>query len=450
MSFFLILLLYSGALLAYIDPASGSAIISAVIGIFVAIWMTIKTYWYKLKSALSKLYAKKKKKKKKSNILKKLFLIDFFKKLFLLPSLQGISSDPNTLVFYSEGANYWTHFKDLILSILKLSNLKIIFLTSDEKDPGLVLQHENFTSFNIGDGHVRTWIFKNLKASFFVMTTPDIGTYHLKKSIHDTHYIYIPHSMVSLHMSYGSNAFDAFDTVFCTGQYQVEELKEIKKVNNLQKIEFFEFGYPRLDSLLKLEDDKNQKKQNILFAPSWGLEGVIESGKALGIIEQLILEEMPVTLRPHPQTIRYASDKLKVIKDKFADKPSLFKYEENVSDSFSIMNCSALISDWGGTALEFSLATNKPIVLLDTPTKIINSSFKEFKLSPIEIRIRNILGTLVSLNQNDIGKEIVNIINNNKFNVKRLDLLSEVFNVGQSAEKGAKHLIDLVNKKNNQ
>ena len=38
-------------------------------------------------------------------------------------------------------------------------------LTSDEKDPGLILQHKNFTSYNVGDGHIRTWIFKNLKAS---------------------------------------------------------------------------------------------------------------------------------------------------------------------------------------------------------------------------------------------------------------------------------------------
>ena len=35
---------------AYIDPGSGSAIMSAVIGIIVAIGLTIKTYWYKLKS----------------------------------------------------------------------------------------------------------------------------------------------------------------------------------------------------------------------------------------------------------------------------------------------------------------------------------------------------------------------------------------------------------------
>jgi len=35
---------------AYIDPGSGSAIMSAVIGFFVAIGLVIKTFWYKIKS----------------------------------------------------------------------------------------------------------------------------------------------------------------------------------------------------------------------------------------------------------------------------------------------------------------------------------------------------------------------------------------------------------------
>ena len=34
----------------YIDPGSGSAIISAIIGFFVALLLAVKTYWYKLKS----------------------------------------------------------------------------------------------------------------------------------------------------------------------------------------------------------------------------------------------------------------------------------------------------------------------------------------------------------------------------------------------------------------
>lgn len=39
---------------AYIDPASGSAIMSAVVGFFVAIGLAVKTYWYKIKSVFSK------------------------------------------------------------------------------------------------------------------------------------------------------------------------------------------------------------------------------------------------------------------------------------------------------------------------------------------------------------------------------------------------------------
>ncbi|MCF6281524.1 MAG: hypothetical protein L3J28_04805 [Candidatus Polarisedimenticolaceae bacterium] len=36
--------------MAYIDPGSGSAIMSAVIGLFVAVSLAVKTYWYKIKS----------------------------------------------------------------------------------------------------------------------------------------------------------------------------------------------------------------------------------------------------------------------------------------------------------------------------------------------------------------------------------------------------------------
>ena len=43
---------------AYIDPGSGSAIMSAVIGFFVAIGVVIKTYWYKITGLLNKLISK--------------------------------------------------------------------------------------------------------------------------------------------------------------------------------------------------------------------------------------------------------------------------------------------------------------------------------------------------------------------------------------------------------
>ena len=39
---------------AYIDPGSGSALISMVIGFFVACGLVLKTYWYKVKRFFSR------------------------------------------------------------------------------------------------------------------------------------------------------------------------------------------------------------------------------------------------------------------------------------------------------------------------------------------------------------------------------------------------------------
>ena len=35
---------------AYLDPSTGSMIVSAIIGVFATLTLAIKTYWYKLKS----------------------------------------------------------------------------------------------------------------------------------------------------------------------------------------------------------------------------------------------------------------------------------------------------------------------------------------------------------------------------------------------------------------
>ena len=37
---------------AYLDPSTGSMILSAIVGIFATAMLAVKTYWYKLKSLL--------------------------------------------------------------------------------------------------------------------------------------------------------------------------------------------------------------------------------------------------------------------------------------------------------------------------------------------------------------------------------------------------------------
>ena len=46
----LALLLVSPAAFAYLDPSTGSMVVSAIVGIFASIALALKTYWYKIKA----------------------------------------------------------------------------------------------------------------------------------------------------------------------------------------------------------------------------------------------------------------------------------------------------------------------------------------------------------------------------------------------------------------
>ena len=46
----LVLALLPAPALAYLDPSTGSMLISAIVGLFASLVLAIKTYWYRLKS----------------------------------------------------------------------------------------------------------------------------------------------------------------------------------------------------------------------------------------------------------------------------------------------------------------------------------------------------------------------------------------------------------------
>jgi hypothetical protein len=47
-------LAYAPAALAYLDPGTGSMIMSAIIGLFATAALAIKTYWYRLKRLITR------------------------------------------------------------------------------------------------------------------------------------------------------------------------------------------------------------------------------------------------------------------------------------------------------------------------------------------------------------------------------------------------------------
>ena len=163
-----------------------------------------------------------------------------------------------------------------------------------------------------------------------------------------------------------------------------------------------EFGYPLLDTLItqgnqKIKDAEAGKSiENgllILIAPSWGSEGIIESGLCLKLIHQLISLGHRVIIRPHPQTFKFNSEKIIEIQNAFSSNANV-KLEVDVQGHESLLSSDLMISDWSGVALEYALGINKPVIFCDVPKKINNPEYLEIDLVPLEISIRNEIGVI--------------------------------------------------------
>lgn len=63
------------------------------------------------------------------------------------------------------------------------------------------------------------------------MTTPNIETYHIKKSSvrKDVEYIFVMHDMGSFNLTNRTGAVDHFDMVFCIGSIRKKRLRRLKQ-----------------------------------------------------------------------------------------------------------------------------------------------------------------------------------------------------------------------------
>lgn len=353
------------------------------------------------------------------------------------------------LTFYSEGKNYWPHLEPLVVGVLALSDVPVCYISSDEDDPGLLLAHPDYRKFVIDEGHVRDWLFRNIDTDVFVMTMPDLHQYQVKRSRHDVHYVYVQHSLVSLHMVYRKGAFDHYDTIFCAGPHHIREIRAVEAEFNLPPKKLVAHGYGRLDAILSQSWDRSVKEtpvkspRHILVAPSWGAEGMIESGIGESIVEHLLQRQYRVTLRPHPQTLKFAKDKVGAILAQHKGN-TLFTHELNVVGLDTLHDSDAMISDWSGVALEYLLALKKPVLYVDVPMKVNNTEYHRIGLEPLESSIRRTArSNILELHEvHRVAENIEELINRPA--IKEFESDNMVFNPGESGVCGAKHLLEIL------
>jgi len=353
-----------------------------------------------------------------------------------------------SIVLYLENESDFIFFKPIVEKLTQEYDTKICYVTSSKTDPMLNCNNKNILSFYVGDGVARSNFFINLKSTIMIMTMPDLETFHIKRSkVYPVHYVYIFHSLNSTQRAYKKTAFDNFDTIFCTGNYQIIEIQTRERKFNLGKKKLIKHGYGRLDTLINEVLNTNIRKNTsdkkvVLIAPSWGDHGLIET-KGKEIVSILLDSGFDVILRPHPVTLKKSNKIIQKIEKEFKDNLN-FKLETDIRSTESWFLCDCMISDLSGAAIEYAFAFEKPVLYVVTPEKIVQEN--EIGLVPLEEKIRSEIGGIVSLSQLSLIPSKINqfLLSQNKFKEKIQKIREEtIFNIGNSGEQGAKHLLEL-------
>jgi YidC/Oxa1 family membrane protein insertase len=372
-----------------------------------------------------------------------------------------LSWDWRNLVFYSETGQDWHHFSGLIEELNTTHGKKVCYVSSDENDPGLLRKHENYSSVFIPEGVFLTLFFQANQADVFILTMMDLGNFHLKRSLHPVHYVYLFHSMGSTHMVDHANSFDHYDTLFCTGEHQLNEIRKREELKGLPAKTVFEFGHPRLEQVLhegreyRLDAQSRKKNQSedgsrplILIAPTWGDTSIFNVCGA-ELIQVLLDNDFKVIMRPHYQSNRLTPEVIKDLKSRFESNPA-FEYMDRMGETGTLFRSDLLISDWSAMALEYSLGLEKPVLFIDVPRRIRNPDWQELGIEPMESAIRSRVGEIVSPDALEtVPGKIRDLLSKRTEFTRQMRELRQrmVYHLGNSVPNGATELARLAEQK---
>lgn len=359
------------------------------------------------------------------------------------------------IVIYSEKSGFYKYYKDLINELIKKSNLTIHYVTNDYQDTIFEVAKNNPKIKPYYISLKKTTILMMLvETDIFIMTTPDLNKFYLKRSFikKDIEYIYVPHDAMSVHMGFNEGALDHFDTIFCSGKHVKAEVEKTEEVYNLPKKKLVEFGFPLLDELVEsaektVKENKKTKDdvKEILIAPSWQEDNLLDSCID-DIIESLYkYKNYRLTVRPHPEYIKRYGYKVEKLVDKYKDyDKKRLNFELDFSSNKSIYSSDLLVTDWSGIAAEFSFGTKRPSIFVNTKMKVCNQNWENIGIIPTEIIIRDKVG--VSISKEDtktIDTVVEKLLKDSKKYKEDITSYFETYtyNHGTAAQEGAKYIL---------
>jgi len=369
----------------------------------------------------------------------------FLKALRGYQSFRRSNNQVQQLVFYSESAQDWHHFKPLIEGMLDNYNDRISYVSSDINDPGLSLDYDNLTTYFIGSGIFRILFFQYLDAALCVLTMMDLGNFELKRSIHNVHYVYLFHSLGSTHMVDNAESFDHYDSLLCAGPHQIQEIRARENYYELPTKNLIAYGYHRIEELIDFKYQRENEKHEILIAPTWGKSTILNT-VGMELCEIILNAGYLLTLRPHYETLKRTPGVIEQIKAQFQDHPN-FKLVLEMGENDSLFTSDILISDWSGIAIEYALGLEKPVVFIDLPPRVRNQDWQALEIEPLEFSIRKEVGEIISPQEiASLPLIIEKMIDNSEDFSKQMRQLREkwVYNLGQTRTVGPREIKQLL------
>lgn len=314
----------------YIDPGTGSMLFTILIGVLGAAFYSLRMLFIKMRYRLGG--------GKVEELDKKI-----------------------PLVIFSDGKQYWKVFAP-ICKELSARGQEVVYYTMSEDDPALTANLPGMTAEFIGEDNRAFTKLNFLKANVVFSTTPGLDVYQWKRSKDVDFYVHIPHAPndITLYRMFG---IDYYDAILLSGDYQIEQIREMEAKRELPAKELLKVGIPYMDDMaarLQNGGEAEPHERTVLLAPSWGDSALfgVYGGK---IIEKLLETGYHVIVRPHPQSFKSET----ALMDKLmAQFPNTDKLEWNRdADNFEVLRRSdILISDFSGVTFDFTLIYDKPMI----------------------------------------------------------------------------------------
>lgn len=279
---------------------------------------------------------------------------------------------------------------------------------------------------------------------------PNLDRYYIKRSkAFRLHYIYLFHSMFSMHSYLRTNSLDYYDTLFCVGPHHVDEIRATDYLYKLKPKTLVNYGFGRLDMLLEEKELLEIKGQSadpavevmVLITPSYRSDNLLERC-GHDLIDRLLRSQFKILARPHFKTLKGSAKLIRSLKGHFEKNPA-FLFHDDVIPTPYFHSSRCLTSDWSGVSMEYVFTMGRSVIFIDMSKRVLNPHASDLALTPIEVSIRDRIGHVV---QPADVTQVPDIVRGLSTNRERIDTRireirrKTVFYIGTSQTIGAEYI----------